>query len=137
MRITRAIGLIVLVAGLTLALASPAFGHGVSFARGVSGGFIPADGPPFTAVTGKVTSPNGKCKRNSLVTLFKRQPGPDNNYGQRRTSNTGAFTIPSPGTQFDDGAYYLVVARKVLRRNRLHRHICPRLQTNAFTIDNP
>lgn len=137
MRFTRAIGMVVLVAGLSLAVASPAFGHGVRYGRTIGGGFIPADGPPFTAVTGQVTSGKAACKRASRVTVFKVQPGADNNYGSRLTTRQGFFTIPSPGIQFDDGFYYLVVKRKVLANSRFHRHICPRLKTNTFQIVNP
>jgi hypothetical protein len=134
---TRAIGLVALVAGLTLAVAAPASGHGVRFARAISGNFIPSDGPPFTAVTGKVSSGNGACKRNSKVTLWQRQPGADIAFGQRRTTLKGFFTIPSPGSSFPDGTYYLTLKRKVLANNRFHRHICPRLVTGGFTVTNP
>ena len=137
MQIMRAVGLAALVGGLTLAVAAPASGHGIKYGRGVQGGFIPADGPPFTAATGKVNSGKAACRRASRVILFKAQPGRDIDYGSRLTNRQGQFTIPSPGNQFDDGAYYLVVKRKVLAKNRYHRHICPRLKTNAFTITNP
>jgi hypothetical protein len=135
MRMTRAIGIAALVAGLMLALAAPAFGHGIRFARSISGGFIPSDGPPFTAVTGKVSSGKAPCRRQSLVTVWKQTPGKDVDNGQRRTNDRGFFTIPAPGNQFAPGDYYLTVKRKVLANNRFHRHICPRLQTGSFTIE--
>lgn len=137
MRISRLIGLAVLVAGLTLALVAPASGHIVRYGRSVSAGFIPSTGPPFTAVTGKVGSGKAACKANSRVIVFKVAPGNDINYGSRLTNPAGRFTIPSPGNQFDDGFYYLVVKRKVLANNRFHRHRCPRLKTNSFQIVNP
>jgi hypothetical protein len=137
MRITRAFGLVALVAGLSLVVAAPASAHFHRHARGISGGFIPDTGPPFTAVTGKVTSPKAACRAAAKVSLWKTAPGPDVNQGFATTPGNGSFTIGSPGAQFEDGAYYLVVKRKNLLRNRFHRHFCPRLQTNAFTITNP
>ena len=139
MRLMRAVALAALVGGLTLAVAAPASGHGISYGRGVSAGFIPPepDGPPFTALTGKVRSGYAPCRRASRVTLFRAAPGPDIRSGSRVTSRQGFFTIPSPGSQFQDGFYYLVVKRKVLASSRLHRHICPRLKTDSFRIVNP
>src|SRR5215207_3098709 len=101
MRVMRTMGLAALVAGLTLAVAAPAHGHGISFARGVGASFIPAapDGPPYTAITGKVRSPNPACRRRSLVTVWKLQPGKDIDYGARRTTRKGLFTISAPGNQ--------------------------------------
>ena len=133
MRISRLIALTALVAGLTLALVAPASGHIVRYGRSVSAGFIPSTGPPFTAVTGKVSSGKAACRRYSKVALFRNGAA----IASRTTTRTGRFTIPSPGTQFEDGSYYLVVKGKVLANNRFHRHRCPRLKTNSFTITNP
>ena len=138
MRTTRAIVLTALVAGLTLALAAPAPGHGISAQRKIEAGLLPGEDPPFTGVTGRVTSrTTPRCRRGSRVTFFRQQPGPDAVVGTRLTTRQGYFTIPAPSGQFEDGAYYLVVKRKVLVNNRFHKHICPRLKTASVTIVNP
>jgi hypothetical protein len=137
MRKMRAIVVIALAAGATLALTAPASGHFLSAQRSIEAGLIPGDGPPFTAVTGRVTSTTTpRCRKNSRVTFFKVQPGADQFIGSRLTTRAGYFTIPAPNGQFEDGDYYLVVKRKILVKNRFHKHRCPRLQTGSATIDN-
>jgi len=137
MRLTRAIGVAGLVAvALLLVAAMPASAHFARFARSVAGGFVPTTGPPYTSASGKVGSPKATC-RKARVSLWKEAPGNDINYGNVLTGLSGRFTFHSPGAQYDDGAYYLVVKKKVLSRNRFHNHFCPRLKTNSFTITNP
>jgi hypothetical protein len=139
MRISRAFGLAALVAGLTLALVAPASGHILRNQRKISAGFLPSNPtPPYTAVTGRVTSTtSARCRSGSRVTVFKVAPGADTVVGSGITTQQGYFTIPAPNGQFADGAYYLTVKRKILVRNRFHRHTCPSLRTQTVTITNP
>jgi hypothetical protein len=136
MRLTR----LVLIAGLVLTssllLAAPASAHRISFARSVSGSLFPQSGPPFDYAAGTVGSPNARCRRHSLVTLWRVTGSGPTKVGANNTGGDSRWTINPPGN-FPNGDYFLTVKRKVLFRSARHRHVCPFLKTNTITISNP
>jgi hypothetical protein len=137
MRFTR-LGLIAgLALASTLLLApAPASAHGIRYARGVGGDFFPKSGPPYDSAKGVVTSGQPRCRRNSVVVLWRTSGGGPIRVGSANTGGDNTWVINPPGN-FPNGTYFLTVKRKVLLRSGAHRHICPYLRTGTFTISNP
>ncbi len=133
MRAMRAIVPTILVLGALLVAAGPASAHGISYARSISANFLPDTGPPFTSIAGKVTSTAKGCRASVPVNLWRSQPGADARAGSDRTSSKGNFEVLSQGG-FPSGTYYMTVPRKVLLKNRFHKHVCPALKTNTFSF---
>ena len=136
MRLTR----LGLIAGLVLAttllvVAAPASAHKIRFARSVSGSLNPSTGPPFDSASGTVGSPNARCRRNSLVTLWRVTGSGPTRVGANNTGGNNTWSINPPGN-FPNGDYFLTVRRKVLRNTARHHHVCPFLRTNTITITN-
>jgi hypothetical protein len=136
MRLTRLALIAGLVLATTLVIATPASAHGISFARGVGGNFQPkSTGPPYDYASGVVTSPNARCRRNSLVTLWRVTGGGRTKVGADGTGGGNTWTINPPGN-FPNGSYFLTVKRKVLFRSARHKHVCPFLRTSSFTFSS-
>lgn len=76
-----------------------------------------------TGAEGDVSSRNPSCLGNRLVSLWRVQDGPDQNFGTDRTDRMGDFRIDA---SLIKGDYYAKVRPKMLVNSDLHRHICRR-----------
>lgn len=129
-----------LIAGLVLAATlllapAPASAHGIRYARSVGGDFFPKvpKGGPYDSARGTVGSGQPRCRRNSVVTLWRTSGGGPIRVGSANTGGDNRWTIDPPG-KFPSGSYFLTVKRKVLFRSAGHRHVCPFLRTNTFSF---
>jgi hypothetical protein len=75
-------------------------------------------------MSGSVASPNQRCVAGRAVTLFRSTGGNSTAYGDATASASGAFKFDPKGQVFQQGTYYVQAARKVLQKNKRHRHIC-------------
>ena len=122
-----------LVATLTLAAALVvtsvlAYAHDATYSRGLHASIRSSH------AQGRVSSPKQACKAHSTVQLWRKVGGPDDKIASDETDSDGRWRINAPGGEFDPGNYYLLVTRKVLKDNAEHRHRCPRLESNTFSL---
>jgi hypothetical protein len=75
-------------------------------------------------ISGSVASPNARCVAGRAVTLFRSTGGNNTAYGEATASASGDFKFDPKGQVFQQGTYYAEAARKVLKKNKRHRHIC-------------
>jgi hypothetical protein len=75
---------------------------------------------------GKVLSTNHRCEVDRKVKLVLRKPGTNRVVGVTFTDENGkwAITDPDQGGIHPNKAYRAAVARKVLRNDAGHRHVC-------------
>ena len=120
---------ILIVATLALAsvvLAGQATAHKAKFDTSVSVKYNKPDKKDPYAVAnfeGALSSAKARCEKNRTVTLYKRESnGTTTAVGSDATDLTGAWAVqPSSVTP---GKYFAQTNKKVLRKNRKHRHIC-------------
>jgi hypothetical protein len=85
----------------------------------------PAKNDPYAkaAFDGSLSSAKARCEKNRTVNVLRREAdGTETLIGSDVTDLTGAWAI-QPGS-VTPGTYFAQTAKKVLRKNRKHRHIC-------------
>jgi hypothetical protein len=76
-------------------------------------------------ISGTIASGKSACVRGRPVTLFVQSGGSETAYARTNAASSGDFQfLPNEGKVFPDGTYIARVTRKVLLKNRRHRHIC-------------
>lgn len=130
MRTKRALFAATVALAGTLAFTGTASAHGITYARSVQAGFGPGTQAPFTTLSGEVRK---SCTSGVTVTLWRVEPGPDSKAGADKTSSKGKFQINAP-SGFVSGTYYVTVPRRILVKNRFHKHICPALKTDTVSF---
>ncbi len=75
------------------------------------------------AFNGSLSSAKARCEKNRTVNVLRREAnGTETLIGSDITDLTGAWAIQPASV--DPGTYFAQTAKKVLRKNRKHRHIC-------------
>jgi len=85
----------------------------------------PAKNDPYAkaAFDGSLSSAKARCEKNRTVDVLRRETnGTETLIGSDVTDLTGAWAI-QPGS-VTPGTYFAQTAKKVLRKNRKHRHVC-------------
>ena len=85
----------------------------------------PAKNDPYAKASfeGNLSSAKARCEKNRTVDVLRREAnGTETLIGSDVTDLSGAWAI-QPGSVIP-GTYFAVTAKKVLRKNRKHRHIC-------------
>ena len=115
----------------TVALAGAMFvaeatAHKAKFDTAVSAKYNKPDKKDPYAVAnfdGALSSSKARCEKNRTVTLYKREAnGTSTVVGSDVTDLTGAWAVQPSSVA--PGTYYAQTAKKVLRKNRKHRHVC-------------
>lgn len=122
----------------TLALMSVAF---VSVADGHTSAYdstvtakLKKNGKDADSFYGNVDSTTLRCEMDRIVNLrLRAASGPSTLVGTDVTDSVGDWEVlltedAAPGT------YYAVAAKKVLRKNKKHRHVCTRVLSRDLTV---
>lgn len=123
-----------------LALAAPAaLAHDKRWGVAVSFEFKPANGDQDTSWTGVVRSRKEACRKQRRVQVLRRAQGPDELIGSDRTAvapdgDPLPWEVVQQGYPPAAGDYYVRVLRRMLTRNRRHRHVCLGIRTEAVTV---
>ncbi len=72
---------------------------------------------------GIVSSAVARCQKGRTVTLFQRTATGNTTVGADVTDLNGAWQI-LPSASVAPGDYYVTVAKRVIRKDTKHRHIC-------------
>jgi hypothetical protein len=123
-RAGAAIAAIVVVMSVVLVAAAAA--HKVRFDTSATIKYDkPAKNDPYAkaAFKGNLTSAKARCEKNRTVSVYRREAnGSETVIGSDATDVTGAWGM-EPGS-VAPGTYFAHTAKKVLRKNKKHRHIC-------------
>ena len=121
-----AAGTIAIVAMAGIVFTAGATAHKVKYDTAVT---IKYDKPnkndPYAkaAFDGSLSSDKARCEKNREVTVLRREAdGSTTPIGSATSDATGAWSI-QPGS-VTAGTYYAATAKKVLRKNKKHRHVC-------------
>lgn len=82
---------------------------------------------------GNVSSEKPRCEKKRTVTLVQRTATGPTNAGTTVTDASGAWKI-APSASVPPGSYYAKVAKRVIRKNTKHRHICKRAVSKDVTV---
>ncbi|MDQ3102362.1 MAG: hypothetical protein M3Q53_00795 [Actinomycetota bacterium] len=82
---------------------------------------------------GNVNSEKPRCEKKRTVTLVQRTATGSTNVGTDLTDANGVWQI-SPSATVAPGAYFAKVAKRVIRKNTKHRHICKRAVSKDVTV---
>jgi len=124
------------VALMSVTFVSGAFGHKFSADSSVSIKFDkPKPNDPYAtgSFSGDVKSEKPRCEKNRTVTLLQRTATGSTNVGTDLTDANGAWQVPQTGTTAP-GDYYATVAKRVIRKNSKHRHICKAAVSKDVTV---
>lgn len=124
------------VALMSVAFVSGAAGHKFKADTGVSVKFNkPKPNDPYAtgSFEGKVDSERPRCEKGRTVTLVQRTTTGSADVGTALTDGNGAWQI-APSTIVAPGTYYAKVAKRVIRKNTKHRHICKRAVSKDVTV---
>lgn len=130
---------LVLIAAVALgsaAFVSGAYGHKFKADSSVSIRFDkPKPNDPYAlgGFSGDVNSEKPRCERKRKVTLVQRTATGTTNIGTDLTDADGAWQISQSGTTAP-GDYYAKVAKRVIRKNTKHRHICRRAVSKDVSV---
>lgn len=125
------------IVALTCAVfVSGAAGHKARFDTTVTAKFNkPNPKDPYATgnFDGTVNSKKPRCAKNRAVTLRMRAAdGSSTVVGTDLTDANGAWVI-APSTAAP-GTYFAAVAKKVLRKNTKHRHVCKKAVSNDLKV---
>lgn len=123
------------VALMSVAFAAVAVGHTFKADSTVSVKFNkPKPNDPYAtgSFEGSVKSEKPRCEKKRTVTLVQRTATGSTNVGTDLTDANGAWEIST--TTVAPGAYYAKVAKRVIRKNTKHRHICKRAVSKDVTV---
>lgn len=83
---------------------------------------------------GTVDSTKAKCIADREVKLFQVVDNADDTLlGTAATDDAGAWQL-IPATPPAAGTYYALAAKKVLKKNAKHRHVCKRAASKELTV---
>lgn len=82
---------------------------------------------------GNVSSVMTRCVKGRTVTLFQRTATGSTKVGTAVTDINGAWQI-SPSASVAPGDYYAEVAKRVIRKDTKHRHICKGAVSTDVTV---
>lgn len=124
------------VALMSVAFVSGAAGHKFKAETNVSVKFDkPKPNDPYATggFEGKVSSDKPRCEKRRTVTLLQRTATGSTDLGTVLTDANGAWQI-SPSA-VAPGTYYAKVAKRVIRKNTKHRHICKRAVSKDVKVN--
>lgn len=84
-------------------------------------------------ISGDVESATARCVAQRGVNVRMRAEGPDPLVASAITDDAGAYELPITA-DLGAGDYYVVAAKKVLRKNSKHRHVCRRAVSENVTV---
>ena len=123
------------IALMSVVLVAGAAGHTARFDATVTIKFNkakPNDPYATASFDGTVNSTKPRCEKNRTVTVRMRTPDGSNPVvGTDTTDANGAWVTPSDAAP---GIYFATVAKKVLRKNAKHRHICRKAVSKDVTV---
>lgn len=131
-----AVVLMAAVALMSVVFVSGAAGHKFKAASNVTVKFDkPKPNDPYAkgGFEGNVTSKKARCQKKRTVTVLQRTATGDAVVGTDVTDVNGAWQVTPSGT-VAPGDYYAKVAKRVIRKNTKHRHICRRAVSNDVTV---
>ena len=112
----------------------------VVFVTGASGHVVRYDGTvtakfdkKANTFDGTVDSAKARCETNRKVNLrLRATDGSSTVVGTDLTDSLGAWVIQP--TSAPAGTYFAQAAKKVLRKNNKHRHVCKRVVSKDVTV---
>lgn len=129
----RSMTLLAVAALLSLAVAGVAVAHTARSETTVTAK-VKKGGKDEGTFSGTVGSMVGRCLGNRTVEVFRREANPPDTFiGTDLTDTAGAWELP-PASELLPGTYYAVASKKVLKKNRKHRHICRRGQSADIAV---
>ncbi len=118
------------VALLSVVFVAGAFGHVVRYDSTVTAKFD----KKTSTFDGTVVSAKARCETNRKVNLRLRATDVSSTVvGTDLTDSLGAWVI-QPTSAPAAGTYFAQAAKKVLRKNNKHRHICKRVVSKDVTV---
>jgi hypothetical protein len=72
-----------------------------------------------------------KCRKDRTVNVFRDQG--DQLIGTDETNNQGHYLVEVAG-EASPGDYFAKVKKKVLRKNKKHRHVCKKARSPAIAV---
>jgi hypothetical protein len=112
---------------LTVVLVAGAGGHTARYDSTVTAKFKKAGNDPYTqpaTFSGTVNSVKPRCEKNRTVNLrLRAADGSSAVVATDLTDASGAWAIQAT-TSPAAGTYFAEAAKKVLRKNSKHRHVC-------------
>jgi hypothetical protein len=81
---------------------------------------------------GKVTSNKGKCVRNRLVRVYRKEDGNDPLIGGKKTDSGGKFKIGGFGSVEGNTPYYAIAEKKVTDQFTCKEAKSPNIRPNDF-----
>jgi hypothetical protein len=91
-------------------------------------------GDPYR-LGGTVGSDKEKCDPERIVKLIRERTGADRVRGSDTSDAKGRFKFVFPNG-LKSAMYYVTIARRVLRADGAHRHICVSTKTSSFPTGN-
>jgi hypothetical protein len=86
-------------------------------------------------VKGTIGSDKDRCDPERIVKFIREKTGADAVKGSDVSNGKGEYKIVFPNG-LKSAMYYLTVARRVLRADGAHRHICQSTKTSSFPAGN-
>lgn len=100
--------------------------HRVSYDSTVTAKYTKPDKKdPYATATfgGAVASSKARCQKNRTVTVnLQGSDGTTRTVGTDQTDATGAWVFQTSDAA--SGTYFAEVSKKVIRKNKKHRHVC-------------
>jgi hypothetical protein len=119
------------IAALAVSVVGVASAHTKRFNTNVTINFDPS--PYGDSFFGKVKSGKKACKKNRTVKVFRKRPGPDDQFDGRDKSNRrGRWRITDGNAA--PGNYYAKAKKKVLKNNNRHKHVCKRDRSRTISV---
>jgi len=121
---------------MSAVLVSGAAGHKFKATSTVSVKFDkPKPNDPYAKGTfeGNVSSEKARCEKRRTVTVYQRTATGSTTVGSDVTDVNGAWQVVPAGT-VAPGDYYAQVAKRVIRKNTKHRHICRAAVSKDVTV---
>jgi hypothetical protein len=72
-----------------------------------------------------------KCRKDRTVKVFRAQG--DQQIGLDKTNNQGHYVV-EVGGEASPGDYFAKLKKKVLRKNKKHKHICKKATSPTITV---
>lgn len=131
-----AVVLMAAVALMSVVFVSGAAGHKFKAVSTVSVKFDkPKPNDPYAkgGFEGDVSSEKARCEKKRTVTVHQRTATGSTAVGTAVTDAAGAWRITPSGT-VAPGDYYAQVAKRVIRKNTKHRHVCRAAVSKDVTV---
>lgn len=129
-----ATSILIATALMCVVFVAEAGAHTVRYASAVTANFKKETGKDPATFDGVVTSSIPRCAGARQVNLrLVAADGSSTVVTTAVTDATGAWTIPQSGT-VAPGTYVAEAAKKVLRKDKKHRHICAKATSKQVTV---